>query len=94
VVSRYHGITVLIHAGALVHYCGMKQAKAMTIRLSRDQADALEAVAAVDAQPIAEVIRTAIDEHINARRQDRDFQAGLRERLERARQLLTDDAES
>ena len=63
----------------------------MTIRLSRDQADALETVAAVDAQPVAEVIRTAIDEHINARRQDRDFQTGLRQRLQRAQQLLADE---
>lgn len=66
----------------------MKDAKAMTIRLSRDQADALDTVAAIDAQPVAEVIRAAIEEHISARRKDERFQASLRKRLERAQQLL------
>jgi predicted transcriptional regulator len=66
----------------------MKDAKAMTIRLSRDQADALDTVAAIDAQPVAEVIRAAIEEHISARRKDEQFQEGLRKRLERAQQLL------
>ena len=66
----------------------MKNAKAMTIRLSRDQADALDTVAAIDAQPVAEVIRAAIDEHISARRHDQQFQDSLRKRLERAQQLL------
>lgn len=66
----------------------MKDAKAMTIRLSRDQADALDTVAAIDAQPVAEVIRAAIEEHISARRKDEQFQASLRKRLERAQQLL------
>lgn len=60
----------------------------MTIRLSRDQADALDTVAAVDAQPVAEVIRAAIEEHISARRRDEHFQRSLRQRLERAQQLL------
>ena len=60
----------------------------MTIRLGRDQADALEMVAAVDAQPIAEVIRLAINEHLVARRDDHEFQQNLRDHLERARDLL------
>lgn len=84
-VSRYLGI-----ADGLVrdHTGGMKDAKAMTIRLSRDQADALETLAAIDAQPVAEVIRAAIQEHISARRKDEDFQESLRKRLERAHRLL------
>lgn len=60
----------------------------MTIRLSRDQADALDTVAAIDDQPVAEVIRAAIEEHISARRKDQQFQDSLRKRLERAQQLL------
>jgi predicted DNA-binding protein len=66
----------------------MKPAKAMTIRLSAEQAEALETVATVDARPIAEVVRAAIAEHIDSRRQDPEFQGELKDRLERARRLL------
>jgi len=66
----------------------MKPAKAMTIRLSSDQANQLETVASVDDQPISEVIRAAIDQHIALRQQSPDFQEGLRERIERDRRLL------
>jgi predicted transcriptional regulator len=66
----------------------MKPPKAMTIRLSADQADALETVASVEERPIAEVIRAAIAEHIESRKKDRAFQAGLAARIERARRLL------
>lgn len=60
----------------------------MTIRLSRTQADDLETVAAVDQQPIAEVIRAAIAEHIESRLSDDAFQDGLKQRIERAQKLL------
>ena len=60
----------------------------MTIRLSADQADALETVAAVDDQPVSEVIRTAISAHIAQRKRDDDFQQGLRARIERAERML------
>jgi predicted transcriptional regulator len=66
----------------------MKPAKAMTIRLSADQAEALETVATVENRPVSEVIRAAISEHIENRRQDAQFQDGLKERIERARKLL------
>ena len=66
----------------------MKPAKAMTIRLSADQADALETVATVEAKPVSEVIRAAIAEHIESRKKDPAFQDSLRERIDRARQLL------
>ena len=66
----------------------MKPAKAMTIRLSADQAELLETVAMVDDQPVSEVIRAAISEHIQQRRQDARFQDSLKDRLERARRLL------
>lgn len=68
----------------------MKPAKAMTIRLSADQAQELETVATVDNQPVSEVIRAAIAEHIESRRKDADFQDGLRDRIERAQRLLRD----
>jgi predicted transcriptional regulator len=46
----------------------MKPVKAMTIRLSEEQADALETVAAVESMPVSEVIRAAIAEHIDNRK--------------------------
>jgi len=66
----------------------MKPAKAMTIRLSAEQAEALEAVAAVESRPISEVIRAAIAEHIDGRKKDPAFQEGLKDRLDRTRRLL------
>lgn len=60
----------------------------MTIRLSSDQAEELETVAAVDDQPLSEVIRAAIAEHIASRKQDRHFQDSLRDRIARAQRML------
>lgn len=66
----------------------MKPQKAMTIRLSQEQAEELEMVAAVEQQPVSEVIRSAIAEHIETRKQDRTFQEGLRARIERAQKMI------
>jgi len=66
----------------------MKPTKSMTIRLSPDQAEALETVANVDNQSIADVIRVAISEHVEKRRQDRTFQDGLKERIDRVKRML------
>lgn len=66
----------------------MKTAKSMTIRLSADQAEALETVANVEDRPISDVIRAAIEEHIQKRRQDPGFQEGLKDRIDRAKRLL------
>ena len=66
----------------------MKPAKAMTIRLSNEQAEQLETVATVDNQPVSEIIRAAITEHIERRTHDRQFQDSLRDRIERAQQML------
>lgn len=62
--------------------------KAMTIRLSAEQADQLEMVASVENQPVSEVIRAAIATHIETVSRDEAFRAGLRERIERAQELL------
>lgn len=70
------------------HHEDMKPAKAMTIRLSADQADELETVALVDNQPISEIIRAAISEHIESRKQDARFQDGLKDRIGRAQRML------
>ncbi len=60
----------------------------MTIRLSAEQAEALATVANVEDQPISEVIRAAIAEHIDNRRKDPAFQDGLKDRIVRAQRLL------
>jgi predicted transcriptional regulator len=60
----------------------------MTIRLSPEQAEALETVASVEQRPISDVIRAAISEHIELRRKDADFRAGLEDRIIRAQRLL------
>ncbi len=70
------------------HNHHMKTAKAMTIRLSAEQAEALQTVANVDDRPVAEVIRAAISEHIENRRRDRAFQDGLKDRIDRAKRML------
>lgn len=64
------------------------ESKAMTVRLSAEQAAELEAVAQVEGVPVAEEIRTAIAAHIDARRQDKVFQKRLRASIERNKQIL------
>ena len=66
----------------------MKEFKVLTIRLSPDQAEELSVVAAVDGQPVAEVIRMAITDHIEERKNDEAFQDSLRGRIDRAQRLL------
>lgn len=74
-----------------LHNLRVKPAKAMTIRLSADQAEELETVANVDNQPISEVIRAAIAEHIEERKRDATFQDSLRARIERTQRMLGDE---
>jgi len=66
----------------------MQTPKAMTIRLAPEQAEQLETVAAVEGRPVSEVVRSAIAGHIDRRREDRDFQDGLRARIERAQKMM------
>ena len=60
----------------------------MTIRLTADQAEALDTVATVEERPVSDVIRAAIAEHIESRKKDPAFQDGLKDRINRARKLL------
>jgi len=60
----------------------------MTVRLSAEQADALETLATVEGRAISEVIRAAIEEHIETRRKDPAFQDSLKDRIDRAQRLL------
>jgi predicted DNA-binding protein len=66
----------------------MNPNKAMTLRLTPEQAEQLETVAKVDGKPIAAVIRAAIEQHIEARKQDQQFRQTLQERLTRTKKLL------
>ncbi len=76
-------------AVAKAHILVMKPVKAMTIRLSAEQAEALETVANVESRPVSEVVRAAIAEHIDSRKKDPAFQDELKDRLNRARRLFS-----
>ncbi|HEV8651437.1 MAG TPA: hypothetical protein VG276_19075 [Actinomycetes bacterium] len=62
--------------------------KAMTLRLPPEQASTLEAVAQVNGVTVAEEVRAAIQARIDALRADPDFQARLRDHLERNQEIL------
>lgn len=66
----------------------MAETKTTTIRQHADQAAELEAVARVDGVPVSEAVRTAIAQHIEARRRDPEFQARLRRIREEERVVL------
>jgi predicted DNA-binding protein len=66
----------------------MKSAKAMTIRLSAEQAEELELVATIDDRPVSEVVRVAIAAHIASRKKDHRFQDSLKDRIDRAQKML------
>ena len=66
----------------------MDETKAMTLRLPNDTAKDLEAVAKVDDVPVSEAVRTAIDAHIEKRRQDKEFRKRLRRSLEENKEIL------
>lgn len=74
--------------GIVVHNQAMKPVKTMSIRLSTEQAEALEIVASVESRPLSEVIRSAITEHIDSKTKDPAFQDSLKERLQKAQRLL------
>jgi predicted DNA-binding protein len=59
----------------------------MTLRLTDEQAATLDLVARADDRTVTEVVRTAIDAHIEERRRDKDFKERLRRRHEQERAL-------
>ncbi len=61
--------------------------KTMTLRLDDELAATLELVARADEQTLTDAVRTAIDEHIERRRRDKDFVERLRKRHENEREL-------
>lgn len=62
--------------------------KVTTVRFPTDQADALDTVARVDELAVSEIIRTAVEAHIERRRQDPEFMARLKARIDQDRRLL------
>lgn len=62
-------------------------AKTMTLRLDDERAATLELVARADDQSLTDAVRTAIDEHIERRRSDKDFIERLRKRHEEEAEL-------
>jgi predicted DNA-binding protein len=62
--------------------------KAMTLRLPEALHERLAAVAEVEGDPIAEVVRRAVSDHVDQRRRDPEFRAKLEETLRRRQRLL------
>lgn len=66
----------------------MEETKAMTLRLNREQAEELEAIAEVEGTSVTEEIRRAIAAHIESKKKDREFKSRLKSSLEKNRSIL------
>ena len=64
------------------------ETKAMTIRLPSEQSEELEKIAYIDGVSMAEAVRKAVAEHIDARRSDPAFQRRVRDIIEQDRVIL------
>jgi post-segregation antitoxin (ccd killing protein) len=62
--------------------------KNMTLRLTADQADELEAVARAEGISVSDTVREAIAEHIERKRRDKGFRERLRLVMDRDREIL------
>jgi len=62
--------------------------KVTTLRLPTNLAAELSVVARADGLPVSEVVREAVGKHIATRRADEEFQARLKEQLEKDREVL------
>jgi hypothetical protein len=60
----------------------------MTLRLSSEQADELEAVARAEGISVSDAVREAITEHIERKRKNKAFRDRLRAVMERDREIL------
>jgi hypothetical protein len=63
-------------------------AKAMTLRITEEQAEQLEAIARVEGATVSDVVREAVAEKIEQRRKDKDFKSRLKQIIEEDRELL------
>lgn len=66
----------------------MTTRKNMTLRLSAEQAEELEAVARAEEISVSDAVREAITEHISRKRADKEFRERLRAVMERDREIL------
>lgn len=66
----------------------MSETRVTTIRQDADQHAELEAVAEVEGVPVSQVVREAIAEALDKRRNDPEFQERLHRHLEENRQIL------
>lgn len=66
----------------------MSSSKVITFRLSQEQVDALETVATFDGVALAEELREGVELLLEARRNDPEFRARVRDSLEKARGIL------
>lgn len=57
--------------------------KTLTVRLEDEKARALDALAMAEGASVSQLIRDAIDEQIEKRRNDEDFQRRLNDAFER-----------
>ena len=62
--------------------------RAFTVRVTEEQAEDLEAIAEAEGTSVAEEVRSALADRIEARRKDLKFQARLRATMERNRRVL------
>ena len=62
--------------------------KNMTLRLSTEQADELEAVARAEGISVSDAVREAISEHIERKRKDNAFRERLQTVMKRDREIL------
>lgn len=60
----------------------------MTLRLTAEQADELEAVARADGISVSDAVRDAIAGHVERKRKDKAFRERLRAVMERDREIL------
>ena len=65
-----------------------KPTKTTSLRLSSELAAELSVVARAEGVPISDVVRVAIGKHIESRRADEEFQARLKEQMEKDREVL------
>ncbi len=66
----------------------MPETRVTTIRQDADQHAEVEAVAQVEGVPVSRIVRDAISEALQKRRNDPEFQARLKQHLEDNRRIL------
>lgn len=62
--------------------------RAFTVRIPVEQAEEIEAIAATEGVSVAEEVRAALADRIEARRKDAAFRARLRATMERNKRVL------